>query len=138
MVVEIFSFRNVEEIRIILYPRGKIILVARKCRNFCHYWSYVNKEKDKENKKKKKKNKSILFSSRSRGEMPVYRIPRRGETERNGDFNSQKKKKTGSIRCTQSGEERKKERRGVFPANINLKPLFDASLELLTRTPCCL
>lgn len=29
-------------------------------------------------------------------------------------------------------------RRGVFPANINLKPLFDASLELLTRTPCCL
>lgn len=49
-----------------------------------------------------------------------------------------KREKTGSIRCTQSEEERKKKRREVFPANINLKPLFDASLELLTRTPCCL
>lgn len=70
----------------------------------------MNKEKDKENKKKKKKNKSILFSSRSRGEMPVYRIPRRGETERNGDFNSQKKKKRVAFDVHKA--EKKERRRG--------------------------
>lgn len=110
MVVEIFSFRNVEEIRIILYPRGKIILVARKCRNFCHYWSYVNKEKDKENKKKKRK--ISLFYFRVDLEERCQCIVSLDEKKRRGTEISIRKKKKKRVAFDVHKAEKKERRRG--------------------------
>lgn len=74
--------------------------------------------------------------------MPV--LPFLDEDKRRGTeiLIRKKKKKSGKKRVAfdvhKAEKKERKKRREVFPANINLKPLFDASLELLTRTPCCL